>query len=122
MLIKINYDENFSNNNHNLFYFINSYAFLFQTDTNEKVQIGPKNGHLVIVGGGRLDDTILKRFIDLAGGVDAPIVVIPTAGGREEYGINSASAGQMRKLGAKNITMLIQVISLQQILILLYRH
>ncbi len=77
-----------------------------QTGTNEKVQIGPKNGYLVIAGGGGQCDSIIKRFIDLAGGPDASIVVIPTAGGREKYDMNAASADKMRRLGAKNITML----------------
>ena len=67
---------------------------------------GPKNGSLVIVGGGNLGDTILKRFIDLAGGADASIVVIPTAAGSESYGENAASAGRMRNLGAKEVTVL----------------
>jgi hypothetical protein len=48
-------------------------------------EIGPENGSLVIVGGGRLDSEILERFLDLAGGADAPIVVIPTAGGGQHY-------------------------------------
>lgn len=37
-------------------------------------------GHLVIAGGGQLGPEIIDRFIALAGGPDAPIVVIPTAG------------------------------------------
>ncbi|MCZ6796192.1 MAG: cyanophycinase, partial [Planctomycetota bacterium] len=36
------------------------------------------NGALVIVGGG-MPDAALRRFIELAGGPDAPILVIPTA-------------------------------------------
>ncbi len=36
-------------------------------------------GALLIGGGGGLSEDIWKRFIDLAGGPDAPIVVIPTA-------------------------------------------
>jgi hypothetical protein len=47
--------------------------------------IGPENGSLVIVGGGMRDLSILHRFAELAGGPDAPIVVIPTAGGGENY-------------------------------------
>jgi cyanophycinase len=43
---------------------------------------GPPTGHLVIAGGGNLDGTgILERFIELAGGPAAKIVVVPTAGG-----------------------------------------
>ncbi len=42
--------------------------------------VGPANGSLVIVGGGAMTPEIWKRFIDLAGGAEANIVVIPTAG------------------------------------------
>ena len=48
-------------------------------------EVGPENGSLVVVGGGRLDSEIIERFLGLAGGTDAPIVVIPTAGGGEHY-------------------------------------
>ncbi|UCG28353.1 MAG: cyanophycinase [Bacteroidales bacterium] len=77
-----------------------------QTGEDDKIRIGPVNGYLVLAGGGGLCDSIFKRFIDLAGGQDAPIVVIPTADGRETHGIDAAGAGTMRKLGAKNITIL----------------
>src|SRR6476660_7669205 len=46
---------------------------------------GPDHGALVIVGGGRVGPEILTRFFDLAGGRDAPLVVIPTANGAESY-------------------------------------
>jgi cyanophycinase-like exopeptidase len=46
---------------------------------------GPDKGTLVIVGGNMQDPTIVKRFIDLAGGPDAPIVIIPTAGEDDDY-------------------------------------
>ncbi len=36
-------------------------------------------GALVIVGGGALPDEVLDRFVDLAGGSEARIVVVPTA-------------------------------------------
>ncbi|HMF74382.1 MAG TPA: cyanophycinase [Bryobacteraceae bacterium] len=41
--------------------------------------IGPSHGALVIVGGGKVGPEITRRFIDLAGGLDAPMVFIPTA-------------------------------------------
>jgi cyanophycinase len=37
------------------------------------------HGSLVIVGGGTVPPAILRKFIDLAGGPDAPIVLLPTA-------------------------------------------
>ena len=42
---------------------------------------GPEHGALVIVGGGKVGADILGRMFDLAGGKDAPLVVIPTANG-----------------------------------------
>ena len=39
---------------------------------------GPENGTLLIIGGGA-SDMFYKKFMALAGGPDAPIVVIPTA-------------------------------------------
>lgn len=68
--------------------------------------VGPETGSLVIVGGGSLSDSIYQRVIDLAGGNDAPIVVIPTAGGETFYDQNSAPAPTFRRLGAKNVTVL----------------
>src|SRR4051794_4024587 len=38
-----------------------------------------KAGTLFIVGGGHLPDSIPGRFVELAGGKDARIVIIPTA-------------------------------------------
>ena len=48
-------------------------------------QVGPENGSLVVVGGAMRSPEIYERFIDLAGGPDAHIVLVPTAGGAEEY-------------------------------------
>lgn len=43
---------------------------------------GPARGHLVIAGGGNLDGSgIYERFIALAGGPAAKVVIVPTAGG-----------------------------------------
>ena len=69
-------------------------------------EIGPSRGALVIVGGAMRDPAILTRFLELAGGIDAPIVVIPTAGGAAEYGPDWRGLGSFRALGAKNLTVL----------------
>src|SRR5439155_15195042 len=42
------------------------------------------DGSLVICGGGKLPDTILQRFLELAGGEKAHLVVIPTASERAD--------------------------------------
>lgn len=44
-----------------------------------------ENGSLLLAGGGKPGPEIVKRFAGLAGGLDAPIVVIPTAGGQDRY-------------------------------------
>jgi cyanophycinase len=77
-----------------------------QNVKNDSTFIGPKKGTLVIIGGGGRIDSIIKTFIKLAGGKDAPIVVIPTAAGEESYNSNSGGAQIMKKLGATNITVL----------------
>ena len=68
--------------------------------------IGPEKGSLVIVGGGGAIDSIMVTFIDLAGGKDAPIVVIPTAGGEESYDQNAWDAKHFRNLGATDVKVL----------------
>ena len=67
---------------------------------------GPDKGTLVIVGGNMQDPAIVKRFIDLAGGPDAPIVIIPTAGEDDEYDNYWSGLKQWRENGAKNLTVI----------------
>ncbi|HYW29948.1 MAG TPA: cyanophycinase [Gemmatimonas sp.] len=48
-------------------------------------EYGPAKGTLVIVGGGNLESTgVTERFIALAGGPTAKIVIVPTAGGNRD--------------------------------------
>ncbi|SVA96580.1 uncharacterized protein METZ01_LOCUS149434, partial [marine metagenome] len=67
---------------------------------------GPSNGSLVIVGGAMRDPGIMQRFLDLAGGKDAPIVVIPTAGGEDDYDQFYSGLRAWREQGATNLTVL----------------
>jgi cyanophycinase len=68
---------------------------------------GPEKGSLVIVGGAMQDPAIVQRFIELAGGTEAPIVIIPTAGeADEEYHEYWSGLKQWRDNGAKNLTVL----------------
>ena len=67
---------------------------------------GPENGSLVIVGGSMKDPAIMERFLELAGGPEVPIVVIPTAGGGEHYDQYYTGLRQFKEAGAKNITVL----------------
>lgn len=68
---------------------------------------GPDKGRLVIVGGAMQDPAIVKRFIELAGGPEAPIVIIPTAGeADEDYDNYWSGLRQWRDNGAKNLTVI----------------
>ena len=67
---------------------------------------GPERGTLIIAGGGKLGPEILGRFITLAGGPSAEIVVIPTAGGAARYGPDCDCLKIFRELGASNLTVL----------------
>lgn len=73
-------------------------------DRPANVTTGPASGSLVIVGGGRLSDTIIKRFIDLAGGADARIVLVPTAEGATSY--PESAADFLKSRGAKNVVIM----------------
>ena len=69
-------------------------------------EVGPARGSLVIVGGGMRDPAIIERFIELAGGPHAPIVVIPTAGGGDTYDQYYPGLGGFREAGATDLTVL----------------
>jgi cyanophycinase len=69
-------------------------------------EVGPKNGSLVIVGGAMRDPAIVTRFIDLAGGPDAPIVVVPTAGEAGEYHEFWSGTRIFRENGARRVLVL----------------
>lgn len=67
---------------------------------------GPEKGTLLIVGGGKLVPAIMERFFDLAGGKDAPVVVIPTAGGAATYPPDWSGLKGFKDFGATNLTVL----------------
>jgi len=68
--------------------------------------VGPPAGSLVIVGGGRIGPAIASRFIDLAGGLEAPVVVIPTAGTEDAFSEAYLKNHWLAKAGMKNLTLL----------------
>ncbi len=70
------------------------------------LHVGPASGSVVVVGGGNMGPEILRRFIDLAGGPDAPIIVIPTAGEDSVYPPNWSGLNGFRALGATHLTVL----------------
>lgn len=68
--------------------------------------VGPEKGHLVIVGGNLKSESIYQRIISLAGGYNASIVVVPTAGGDSSYDQDFTTAVAFRNLGATNVNVL----------------
>lgn len=66
--------------------------------------VGPRNGSLVIVGGAMRDPAIAQRFVELAGGEEARIVVVPTAGGAEEYDNATCGVASWWQLGVRSVT------------------
>ena len=69
-------------------------------------EVGPARGSLVIVGGAMRDPAIVERFVQLAGGPEAPIVVIPTAGGGETYDQYYPGLRAFRDAGVADLTVL----------------
>ncbi len=69
-------------------------------------EFGPPNGSLVIVGGAMRDPAIVQRFLQLAGGPDAPIVVVPTAGGGQDYDEWNSGLQAWKRAGATDLTVL----------------
>ena len=48
-------------------------------------KVGPPNGTVIVVGGGSMGPELYSRFIEAAGGPNALIIDVPTAGGDSVY-------------------------------------
>jgi len=74
--------------------------------TEKMVTSGFKNGSLIVIGGGRANDDVMKEFFKLSGGESAKIVVIPTANvNGDKIDTSSVKAGFI-KYGFTDITIL----------------
>ena len=69
-------------------------------------QVGPANGTLIVAGGALSDPAVFARFVELAGGPSAPIVIIPTAGGGDSYDQFFGGRRPFERAGARDITIL----------------
>jgi len=74
-----------------------------QIQDESNLSSGPGKGTLIAVGGGYIPDSIIDEFIVLAGGTDAPIVLIPTA---SENPDTTGIQKMWRDKGVKNISVL----------------
>jgi suppressor of ftsI len=68
--------------------------------------VGPAAGSLILAGGGRLGPEILERFVLLAGGPEARIVVLPGAGEAATYAQEWSGAELLRAAGATAVHVL----------------
>ena len=68
--------------------------------------VGPEKGSLVIVGGGNVGPEIWAKFVELAGGPNANIIYVPTAGDDSTVVKNDKTIKKLQELGVKNVTTL----------------
>jgi cyanophycinase len=66
----------------------------------------PVKGAIVAVGGGSLPDRVRARFIELGGGMNAKLVVIPSASERAGIGADDEWLAAWNPLGVSSITLL----------------
>jgi cyanophycinase len=69
-------------------------------------KVGPPKGTVIVVGGGTVGPEIVAQFIEAAGGPDALIVDVPTAGGAAKYAPDWRGANFLKAGGAKNVVIL----------------
>jgi cyanophycinase len=69
-------------------------------------RVGPVHGSVMVVGGGGLGPEVYAKFIELAGGPDAVIVDVPTAGGDSVYPPDWRGANGFKSAGAKHVVIL----------------
>lgn len=68
--------------------------------------VGPSSGSLIVAGGGELGPEIWERFIRLAGGEEAKIVVIPTAARDEDLPYGWRGYRHLEAAGARDLVIL----------------
>jgi cyanophycinase len=81
-------------------------GFPQETTPPKPAEIGPARGTLFIIGGGLKEKALIERFLDLAGGPDSPIVVIPTALESDDPAVFATETGVFREAGARRVTVL----------------
>ncbi len=85
---------------------MNFFTLYCQDVKDQNFSSGPSNGNLIIIGGGEISESLNKKIMEVSGGLQIPIVVIPTADGRDNYDDDFGEAGMLRKMGATNVKVL----------------
>lgn len=68
--------------------------------------VGPLRGAIIAAGGGRLDPLVYQRFVELAGGADARVVLIPTAGTEDGSHDGWTAMERLREAGVQHLEVL----------------
>jgi cyanophycinase len=91
----------------NLFIVLLTISAAAHAQTTNPATIGPEKGNLVIVGGGNVGPEIWARFVELAGGANAKIIYVPTAGDDSTIAKgNFNTVKKLKELNVKDITVL----------------
>lgn len=69
-------------------------------------RVGPPNGTVMVVGGGAQGPELYAKFIEAAGGPDALIIDVPTAGGDSTYPADWRGTRGLKAAGARNVVVL----------------
>jgi cyanophycinase len=69
----------------------------------QATKVGPARGTVIVVGGGAMGPEVYQEFIRSAGGPNALIIDVPTAGGDSVYGQDAPGTRGWKTAGAKNI-------------------
>ncbi len=72
--------------------------------TGSATKVGPPNGALIVAGGGQLGPEIMNRFIDLAGGPNARIVILPGAGDLDTFPDDWSGYRPFRDAGVRSVS------------------
>jgi len=72
----------------------------------QSTKVGPPRGTVIVVGGGAMGPEVYNAFIQAAGGPDALIIDVPTAGGDSVYTQDAPGTRGWKNAGAKNIYVL----------------
>lgn len=78
----------------------------FANTLDNETEWSTKSGTLLICGGGDLPDVIFDRFLELAGGSQARLVVIPTARVKTEHMDSSGVYAEWQDRGAASVAVL----------------
>ena len=69
-------------------------------------RVGPPHGTVMVVGGGAQGPELYAKFIEAAGGPDALIIDVPTAGGDSTYPADWRGTRGLKAAGARNVIVL----------------